>query len=116
MSPKMTPEFEGLCTGMDVWLTYGGKHPHAPDTPRSQFEWAVRKTLLSDDKYSLQALDRYLGEILASADAGRTLEELWMSLKPNRVFFADAKDKDPESPYVTVFKHVREIIRELLAE
>jgi hypothetical protein len=116
MSAKMNPEFEGLCVGMDVWLTDEGKHPNARDTPQSQFEWAVKKALSSYDKPNLMALDRFLGEILTSADAGRTLEELWMSLKPTRVFFSAANDESPEPPYVTVFKQVHTIIRELLAD
>lgn len=114
MQTKMPPELEGLCTGLDVWLTYQAKHTATPDTPEGQLEWAVKAALSSYDKTSLQAVEQYLGAILASPEAGRTLEELWMSLEPTRVFFSTRRNTSGEHPYFIIFNRVFAIIRDMV--
>ncbi len=114
MQTKMPPEFEGLCTGLDVWLTYQAKHTATSDTPEDQLERAVKAALSSYDRTRLQAVERYLDMILASPEAGATLEELWMSLEPTRVFFSPRRNRSGENPYVILFKRVFIIIQDML--
>jgi hypothetical protein len=110
----MSPEFEGFCIGLDAWLTYERKHVDATDTPEGEFEWAVKRSVSNYDITGLKALEQFLGALLSSPDAGRSIEELWMSLNPTRVFFSPQSSETPEQTYIIVFKRVYEIIQALI--
>ncbi len=111
---KMPEEFEGLCVGLDVALSHDRRTFVTQEESEQQFDSAVKAALSGCDKHALENIKNFLSEILTTKDAGKTLEELWMSLKPTRVFFAPKRKKPLEPPYVVIFRRVLTVIQELL--
>jgi|APDOM4702015073_1054812.scaffolds.fasta_scaffold22337_2 hypothetical protein len=112
MRTKIPQEFEGLCVGLDVLLTYEKRKPSTQEEADRQFDSIVQNALSTYDKGSLQRLMEHLSSLLASDDAERVLEEIWMSFRPTRVFFSSRQSKNSVSPYVLVFERVLAVARE----
>ncbi len=114
MPAQMSDEFEGLCVGLDMALC----RPHARaatiEDSRKRLDSAIHEASSDFDAASLVSLRDFISDVLASDDPAKQLEELWMNLKPTKVFFGSSNADESNSAYVYIFKQVQRAIEEKL--
>lgn len=113
---QMSDEFDGLCVGLDTALC----RPHAKivtiEDSHKRLDSAIREALSGFDTADLVNLKDFLSDVLASEDPAKNLEELWMSLKPTKVFFGGSNADESNSAYVFIFKQVQRVIEDKLTK
>jgi precorrin-6B methylase 2 len=116
MPAEMSDEFEGLCVGLDIALC----RPHAKivtiEDSHKRLDSAIREALSGFGTADLVNLKNFLSDVLANEDPAKNLEELWMSLKPTKVFFGGSNADESNSAYVFIFKQVQRVIEDKLTK
>lgn len=108
-------EFAGFCLGLDVALTRNRAKAATPKGEQQRLDAAIRESLSYFELPGLEKLQAFISAALERQNAAAEVENLWLGLKPNKVFFGRSKIGDRDPAYIFIFKRVQQLLVEEIA-